>query len=118
MNWYIAKIVFRIVCGEGDHTPQFDEQLRLIQAENEEEAFAKATAIGEKDEESFLNQKNQVVRWQFINIPELHAFAVADGAEMYSKVQETDHAANFIDAVHKRADHLRSGFTKKLLQVF
>jgi len=27
MNWYLAKLVFRIICGDGDHTPQFDEQL-------------------------------------------------------------------------------------------
>ena len=45
MNWYMAKIVFRIICGEGHHTPQFDEQLRLIGATNEEEAFEKAKAI-------------------------------------------------------------------------
>ncbi|MEP7129294.1 MAG: DUF4288 domain-containing protein, partial [Chitinophagales bacterium] len=29
MNWYLAKIVFRIICGDGLHQPQFDEQLRL-----------------------------------------------------------------------------------------
>ncbi|RYY10197.1 MAG: DUF4288 domain-containing protein, partial [Chitinophagaceae bacterium] len=27
MNWYLAKLIFRIVCGQGNHTPQFDEQL-------------------------------------------------------------------------------------------
>ncbi|HEV3251858.1 MAG TPA: DUF4288 domain-containing protein, partial [Puia sp.] len=45
MNWYLAKIVFRIICGEGQHIPQFDEQLRLIEAGNEVEAFEKATNI-------------------------------------------------------------------------
>ena len=53
MNWYLTKIVFRIVCGEGKHTPQFDEQLRVIAADNKEEAFYKARAIG-KDEEEFF----------------------------------------------------------------
>ena len=46
MNWFMAKIVYRIICGEGDHTPQFDEQLRLIVADNEEEALKKGYAIG------------------------------------------------------------------------
>ena len=32
MNWYLAKIVYRILCGEGEHTAQFDEQLRLVSA--------------------------------------------------------------------------------------
>lgn len=114
MNWYMAKIVFRIVCGEGDHTPQFDEQLRLIGAINEEEAFAKATNIGERDEESFLNQKNQLVHWQFINVSELYKLSLTDGAEMYSRVQETEHPGNFIESIHKKADHIRSAFSKKM----
>ena len=33
MNWYLSKIIFRIICGEGRHTPQFDEHLRLIAGE-------------------------------------------------------------------------------------
>jgi len=41
MNWYLAKMVFRIVCGDGNHTAQFDEQLRLISAGSKEEAFHK-----------------------------------------------------------------------------
>ena len=108
MNWYMAKIVFRIICGEGQHTPQFDEQLRLIGAQNEAEAFEKAKAIGENDQETFLNQKNQVVHWKFINVPELYKLSLTDGAEMYSRVQETEHAGNFIDAINKKAEHENS----------
>ena len=43
MKWFLAKIVYRIICGSGNHTPQFDEQLRLIEADSEEDAFKKAT---------------------------------------------------------------------------
>ena len=32
MKWYLAKVVFRIICGDGEHAAQFDEQLRLIAA--------------------------------------------------------------------------------------
>ncbi len=46
MKWYLAKLVFRIICGEGEHTAQFDEQLRLIKANNKEEAFHKAKRVG------------------------------------------------------------------------
>jgi hypothetical protein len=42
MNWYLTKIVFQIICGDGDHTPQFDEQLRLISASSKEAAISKA----------------------------------------------------------------------------
>ena len=36
MNWYLSKLVFRIVCGDGQHRAQFDEQLRLIAAADKE----------------------------------------------------------------------------------
>jgi len=39
MNWYLAKMVFRIICGEGNHTAQFDEQLRLISGESKRRDF-------------------------------------------------------------------------------
>ena len=35
MKWYLAKLIYRIICGDGTHTPQFDEQLRLIHAEDD-----------------------------------------------------------------------------------
>ena len=117
MNWYIAKIIFRIVSGEGNHTPQFDEQLRLISAGGEKEAFEKARNIGQQEEDSFVNQKNQLVHWQFINIPELHKLSsLADGDELYSRVHEYDNAKRFIDTINKKADHLRSAFSKTLTE--
>ena len=46
MSWYLAKIVYRIICGNGDHKAQFEEQLRLIEAATKGAALEKATAIG------------------------------------------------------------------------
>lgn len=111
MHWYLAKIVFRIICGEGDHTPQFDEQLRLIHAENEAQAFEKARQIGNSDQDSFLNQKKQLVHWRFINVSELSKLAsLSDGVELHSKVHEADNAVDYIDLVHKKAEHIRFAF--------
>ena len=33
MKWYLVKIVYQVVTGDGAHSPQFDEQLRLIRAD-------------------------------------------------------------------------------------
>jgi hypothetical protein len=119
MNWFLAKIVYRIVCGEGDHTPQFDEQLRLIQAADENEAFDKATAIGEQEQEMFLNQHQKLVTWQFVNVCELYKIsALIDGAELYSRIQETDNADRYIELVHKKAAHIKTNDTHKYLQLF
>ena len=118
MNWYLAKIVFRIICGPGSHTPQFDEQLRLIQASNEEEAFDKAKAIGIREQDEFYNEQEKLVQWKFINIAELYKLSgLLDGAELYSRIQETDNADLYIELTNKKAAHIRKDSTHKYLGI-
>ena len=95
--------------------PQFDEQLRLIKANSEEEAFEKAQQLGREEEDSFMNQKNQLVKWAFINIPELNKLpSLSDGMEIYSRVNEYENAKRFIDTVNQKAGNIGSAFFKKL----
>ena len=107
MKWFLAKLVFRIVCGPGDHTPQFDEQLRLIYAEDELHAFHKARLLGEgdciKEEiESLVN-----VNWEFIDVTELHLLTCdTDGAEIYSVIKEEADANLYIRSIQKTATQL------------
>lgn len=118
MNWYLAKIVFQIVCGSGDHTPQFDEQLRLISAASKEEAFHKAQQMGKKEEETFFNRKQQLVQWQFINVSELYRLSdLIDGAELYSRIEEKDNAGQYIQVVNQKADSIIYSSTHQLLQL-
>lgn len=118
MNWYLAKIVFRILCGDGNHTAQFDEQLRLVAAPTEEAAFQKAQAIGNNEEDCFLNNKRQTVCWQFINVAELYKLSeLIDGAELYSTIRESDHPDHFTDNVNKKARHIQEKTTHQLLQL-
>lgn len=104
MNWYLAKITYRIICGHGKHTPQFDEQLRLISATNELDALIKARLLGEAGSQSFFNNDHQLVQWQFLNITELHCISEwTDGAEIYSSITEADNAESYIDLVIDKA---------------
>ena len=45
MSWYLTKIVYRIICGQGNHTAQFDEQLRLIESDSAEDAFERQAQL-------------------------------------------------------------------------
>lgn len=118
MKWYLAKIVFRIICGDGDHTAQFDEQLRLIAAGNEDEAFEKACTIGKKEQDSFYNLKQQLVHWKFINVSELyHLSELIDGAELYSRINEVDDADAYTTFVHRRAESIQKKYTHQLLNL-
>jgi hypothetical protein len=118
MNWYLTKMIFRIMCGDGEHTPQFDEQLRLIQANSREEAFHKAQLLGGKEEEMFFNCNQQLVQWQFISISELYELhAFIDGAELYSRIEEKEDAEKYIHVVHRKAEQIMFGNTLAALNL-
>ncbi len=107
MNWYIAKIVFGITA-ENKDTKQFDEQLRLIEAETQEEAFLKSRMIGLSEEDSFLNDKNNLVKWEFINVSELVPIKkLEDGVEVYSRIHEMEEAKSYVNFIHQKAMALR-----------
>jgi len=104
MNWYLAKIVFQIICGSGEHTPQFDEQLRLINADNKQRAFSKAVEFGRSEEDLFLNIHQQPVRWKFVDVSELYRMEeLLDGAEIFSKIKEVEDGQHYVDVVHSKA---------------
>jgi uncharacterized glyoxalase superfamily metalloenzyme YdcJ len=118
MNWYLAKIVYRILCGEGNHTAQFDEQLRLIMAEDESEAFAKATSTGRSEADTFYNNRQELVQWQFVNVSELYRLQqLIDGAEVYSRITEVDDAEAYTDFVHHKAAGILQKSTHHLLNL-
>jgi hypothetical protein len=117
MKWYLAKIVYRIICGEGNHTPQFDEQLRLIHAEDDMHAFQKARIIGDSEEDNFLNDRKKPVHWKFIDVAELHPLnELIDGAEIYSGICEKDDAASYIKLITDRAKYLHEACLQNIFQ--
>jgi len=118
MKWFMAKLVYQIICGSGDHTAQFDEQLRLIYAASEDQAFEKAYKMGKHEEDTFYNQKSQLVQWQFVNVSELyHLSELIDGAELYSKINEVDDAATYANLVHRKAEHIQQKSSHQLLNL-
>jgi len=118
MKWYLAKIVFRIICGQGDHTPQFDEQLRLVAGISKEDAFKRALEMGNKEQETFYNLKEQLVQWQFINVSELYQLnELIDGVELYSRIEEKENADVYIYTVNQKASNLFFNPSTQLLQI-
>ena len=118
MNWFLAKMVYRIICGDGSHRPQFDEQLRLIRAQDEFHAFQKAQLLGENEQDHFLNASQKPVHWKFINVSELHHLDdLIDGAEMYSRIYEDEDADIFIKVTNLKAAHILENSMKKSLHL-
>lgn len=118
MNWYLTKMVFRIICGDGNHTAQFDEQLRLVTAGSKEEAFHKAQLMGMHEEEMFFNQQLQLVQWQFVSVSELYQLNdLIDGAEVYSRIEEKENPDSYMHIVRQKAEQIRFGNTLEILNL-
>ena len=110
MNWYVAKIIFRITTTSPQEVAQFEEHLHLIQATSFEKAFIKARLIGITEEDQFSSQKENAGQWEFVNISELNPLQeLSDGLEVYSQVHETMEARSYINLIHQKAAALSEG---------
>jgi hypothetical protein len=108
MNWYVTKIIYQIICGSGAHTPQFDEQIRLVTAPDEATALAKAYEIGYSEEEAFYNDKQELVQWKFMHVTELYCLnKPVDGAEIYSRISEAEDAPAYLHHLELKAAALK-----------
>jgi hypothetical protein len=111
MNWYIAKIIFGICLDDNNQTTQFDEQLRIISARDEKEAFLKARLIGVREEDLFLNESNRSVKWRFIDVSELDLLReLKDGMEIYSCIQEREESGSYMNYVQQKAASIENRF--------
>ncbi|HQQ97411.1 MAG TPA: DUF4288 domain-containing protein [Cyclobacteriaceae bacterium] len=107
MNWYIAKLIFKV--STSSVTTQFDEHLRLIQACDLGDAIFKARLLGITEEDQFLNDKKDMVIWEFVNVSDVRLLEeLAHGAELYSCIYETCEARRYVRDVHQRAQDLQA----------
>lgn len=109
MNWFIAKIIYQIVIANGEHAPQFEEQLRLVQAIDKDAALEKALALGEKEESLFYNYRDEPVYWKFLDVAELRqVHHLNDGLQLYSHIEEPEHADAYMALVQSKAKSIRT----------
>lgn len=107
MQWFMAKIVYRIITGTGNHAAQFEEQLRLIEAAHMGKALEKATDIGRSGEDFFYNRQLQLVQWQFVHVTELKPLQhLNDGMELYTRIEEHDNAEAHLLTLQRRHSQL------------
>ena len=107
MNWYVAKIIYNINLEKGMYAPEFDEQLRLIEASSPEEAFSKARKIGKEGEESFkMNDRKTIINWEFIDVMEVLELELSNGSEISSSIQEK--TSGYINFIKEKALNLQN----------
>jgi hypothetical protein len=116
MNRYIAKIIYQVICGEGKHASQFDEQVRLIEAADLADAYTNALEIGVNEEDGFMNNKQQLVQWKFISVAELYELDdFCNGTELSSSLKEIENADNYIQLLKAKSRHLHQRISESYL---
>lgn len=107
MKWFVARYIYQIITGEGNHAPQFDEQLRLIVSTDSNEALCKAESQADSFHNPFRNCRGDLVTWNFICVADLYEIqSPADGAELASVLHEPDDVNVFLDNVNQHKSFL------------
>ncbi len=109
MNWYIAKIIYQIMIDNGEYEPQFEEQVRLIQADSYPEALGKANLLGDQEEVLFYNYKDEPVYWKFIDVADLQpVHELRDGMRLSSHIEHPKYAETYLSLMYSKAESIRT----------
>lgn len=107
MRWYLAKLVYQVVSGNGNHAPQFDEQLRLIKADEFEWACEKASILGRLYECDFTNKRDESVKWKFVSVVDVLPMGfLQDGEEIYSTIEEPNDVTDYLNRIKSKSSML------------
>ncbi len=89
MNVFTAQIIYRIKCSS-IVSEQYEEQWRLVYAEDEREALDKAREIGMDEEATFVDRHGRTVFWEMIAVKDLQEVQLRQGAMLFSTVREVE----------------------------
>ncbi len=109
MNWYISKLIFNILENNAESSSQFDEQLRMIQAIDKEEAFSIARMLGRNEENEMASDSASRVKWKFIDVVELNQLKeLKNGIEIHSRVHEAEESKEYIKFAQYKAKTIQN----------
>ncbi|HMO60846.1 MAG TPA: DUF4288 domain-containing protein [Ferruginibacter sp.] len=104
MNWYLVKMVYKFLYAGAGNKQQFSEQVRLINAEDGLHAFYKARLVGEKEA---MQAANHLITWKFIDVIEILPLQqAADGAEVWSCINEEENPELYVRSIHTQSKAL------------
>jgi len=109
MKRYLVKLMFNINTDNSSNTSEFDEQIRVIEALNIEDAFYKARSFGKKEEETFLDKDNKLVSWNFIDVAEVYPLEeMKDGDQVYSTTRKIKDKTSFISYIRQKSMEIQA----------
>jgi len=85
MKTYASQIIYSIKC-DGHFTGQYDEQWRLILAEDELTAIEEAKVVGKHESSIMVDRHGRTISWEMIAIKDIKELDLGHGALLTSKV--------------------------------
>ncbi len=108
LTWYIVKLIFQIQTEGCEKQPQFDEQYRLVRADDQDWAIEKAEILGRLESTAFQNENNQKVNWKFLKVTEVFSIGkIEDGMELLAKTEEPEDVNRYFQLINRKAAFLR-----------
>jgi hypothetical protein len=89
MRPFTAQIIYRIEC-EGQPTDQYEEQWRLVFADNETEAISQARESGKKEESTFIDRQGRTMCWRMIAVKDLQPVELKNWGLLFSVVRDAE----------------------------
>ena len=92
MQSFTAQIIYRIEC-EGLPTDQYEEQWRLVYADDEEEGLMVAKETGRSEESTFIDRHGRTICWRMLAVKDLQPVELTNGGLLFSMVREAEMVA-------------------------
>lgn len=112
-HWYVATLIIRCRVENQPAPWTCDEQVRVIRAANDDEAYDKAVALGKSEETVYKNGDGEDVFWEFIGLEDLTELdsAIRDGTEIRSRLfGHQDPASLVYSETHFRSNSPRGEY--------
>jgi hypothetical protein len=107
MRKYLAKLIFNVSINHGADDSEFDNQMRIIQAFNAEDAFLKAREKG-RNEEGTVSSSCGTIKWKFIDVSELYDLEeLGDGSQLFSDTHKAADSRSYISYIRQRSMELQ-----------
>jgi Domain of unknown function (DUF4288) len=92
MRSFTAQIIYRIECN-GLSTDQYEEQWRLVYADDEAQALDVARDAGKMEETTFVDRHGRSIFWHMLAVKDVQPVELVNGGLLFSMVREADMVA-------------------------
>ena len=93
MQSFTAQIIYRIEC-EGQPTDQYEEEWRLIFANNDDQVLTEARKVANDQETTIIDRHGRTICWKLLAVKDIQPVEIENGALLFSYVKEIEPIAS------------------------